>query len=111
MKNGKADIERAKRIQAAVDAVCKTRHEFTSLGARIEEVLGEPLATYPDEILSMDLLPSIDGFQFIGWDADFNPVECRQDKVGEKWMVSANVPLVGWKPKRIKPKPLEGRIG
>lgn len=100
MKGSRAETARAARIRAAVTFLSAGR-PVVSPGARLEELLGFPLDNYPDEIMPLELLPTMDGLEFVGWTADFLPVECRQFLVGDTLMNSAKTPLVGWKPKRM----------
>lgn len=110
MKQGKAIIARAARIQAAVTAAV-AGNGCPCPGARIEELLGEEIAQYPDQIMSLDVLPSVDGFEFIGFDADFNMIECTQVEFApDKYAIGCDVPLVGWKPLRMGDTALTGRI-
>lgn len=107
MKGGRAELNRADKIRRAVEKATR-QGRLASVGARIEEILGFPLERYPDEILPLSLLPTLDGFKFIGWTEDFAQVECQQDQVGETYIISASIPIVGWKPIRVRP--LTGRI-
>lgn len=107
----------AEAIKAAVDKVCleSKRRIIRNPGARIEEVCGFPLRNYPDEVIPLELLPTIDGFRFIGWTADFIPVEMEQAAVGivdgkptaciQVAIEGQTEPdyIVGWKPLRRAP--------
>lgn len=110
MKQGKAIIARAARIRAAVTAAVAGKG-CPCPGARIEELLGEEIARYPDQIMSLDLLPSLDSFEFIGFDSDFNELACLQlEYAPGKFACDAGTPLVGWKPLRMGDMALVGRI-
>ncbi len=110
MKHGKAIIARADRIRAAVTAAVIGKG-CPCPGARIEEILGEEIVRYPDQIMSLDLLPSLDLFEFIGYDSDFNELPCLQlEYAPGKFTVDAGTPLVGWKPLRMGDTALAGRI-
>ncbi len=99
MKGSRQEITYAKRVKAAVDQAT-AQGRLPSMGARIEEILAEPLENYPDEVMSLDLLPTLDDFTFTGWTARFAPVECRQYLLGQQYVIDAPCPLVGWKPIR-----------
>lgn len=110
MKHGKAIIARAARIRAAVTAAVAGKG-CPCPGARIEELLGEEITQYPDQIMSLDVLPSVDGFKYIAFDMDFNEVVCEQVEYAPgKLLSSSPVPLVGWKPLRMGDMALAGRI-
>lgn len=101
----------AQAVKDAVDKACKGG-KLASPGARIEEILGVPLPNYPDEIMPLDLLPTVDGLKFIGWTPDFIPVEMEQAGIGVmdgKTTACIQVAIegqpnadfiVGWKPIR-----------
>jgi len=107
MKRGREEMRRALLIKQVVDRVA-AQGKLVCIGARLEELLGFPIENYPDEIMSLDLLPTMDGFKFIAWTAEFEPVECHQYLIGETFVTSADCPIVGWKP--IRNTPLDGRI-
>lgn len=100
---------RAARIRAAVTAA--VAKSCASPGARIEEILGEEIARYPDQIMSLDVLPTIE-MEFIGYDADFNEHWVEQFAPGKFW-INGDFCLVGWKPIRMGEanKPVEPDAG
>lgn len=103
----------AEAIKKAVDQVClqSKRRSVNRPGPRIEEICGFPLRNYPDEVIPLALLPTIDGYKFIGWTPDFIPVEMEQaavtmqnGKVTHCIQVAINGEepeyIVAWKPLR-----------
>lgn len=107
MKGSRQEIKHAERIKRAVDAIVFARGG-TSQDV-IEEAIGINLDDLPKDIRPLDQIPETDAFEFIGFDADFNAIECRQDLIGQKLIVNSSVPIVGWMPK--KKEPLAGGIG